>query len=302
MQLQITHSTRYDYAAPVGLAQHMAYLCPRETPCQHLLSHQLEITPAPAQHYQVPDVYGNTRQYFDVHTAHKRLSVDAHSLVQTWALAPPPSTISWEQARARFDYRATSSFDAACEFSFVSAHVPRDPAFASYAAPSFQPGRALLELGVELMQRIHQDCRYQSYSTDISTPAAQALAARRGVCQDFAHILLGCLRAYGLAARYVSGYLLTQPLPGQPRLRGSDASHAWVALYLPDLPAENAWCDLDPTNNRWGWGAPGPDYVTLAYGRDYADVSPLRGVIQGGGGGHTLHVGVGVESHPNTPV
>ena len=146
---------------------------------------------------------------------------------------------------------------------------------------------------MSLMERIHSDFTYESQSTQINTPALQALEQRKGVCQDFAHIMLACLRSMGLPARYVSGYLLTQPPPGQVKLVGSDASHAWVSVYVGDLPEGQRWVDLDPTNNRWGWYAPGVDYVTVATGRDFGDVSPLRGVIHGGAS-HTLRVGVTV--------
>ena len=148
------------------------------------------------------------------------------------------------------------------------------------------------------MQRIHTDFIYESQSTHINTPALEALAQRKGVCQDFAHIMIACLRSMGLAARYVSGYLLTEAAPGSVKLRGSDASHAWVAVYAPDLPAGQRWCDFDPTNDRAGWHSPGEDYVTLATGRDFSDVSPLRGVIHGGAS-HTLTVGVTVEPVPD---
>jgi transglutaminase-like putative cysteine protease len=152
----------------------------------------------------------------------------------------------------------------------------------------------VLAAAKDLMQRIHADFTYESQSTQVNTPALTALTQRKGVCQDFAHIMIACLRAMGVAARYVSGYLLTQPSPGTIKLRGSDASHAWVAVYVPDLPLGERWCDLDPTNDRAGWHSPGEDYVTLAVGRDFADVSPIRGVIYGGAS-HTLSVGVTVE-------
>jgi transglutaminase-like putative cysteine protease len=138
------------------------------------------------------------------------------------------------------------------------------------------------------------DFAYESQSTEVNTPALVALTQRKGVCQDFAHILIACLRSLGLAARYVSGYLLTLPAPGTVKLKGSDASHAWGAVYVPDLPPGQRWVDLDPTNDRAGWLSPGEDYVTLAIGRDFSDVSPLRGVIHGGAS-HTLKVGVTVE-------
>jgi len=169
-------------------------------------------------------------------------------------------------------------------------------AFRTYALSSFMPGRPLMQAAQELTARMHRDFRYQTASTDINTPALEALQEKRGVCQDFAHILVSCFRSLGLPARYVSGYLLTQPPPGQPRLVGSDASHAWASVYLPELAnhPSQGWLDLDPTNNRCGLASPGEDYVRLAVGRDFADVSPLRGVLQGGGT-HTLEVAVTVS-------
>lgn len=297
MQLQITHSTRYDYVPAVEAAQHIAYLQPLNTAAQHLLAHSLLIEPTPAQHLAVQDVYGNTRTYFALQAPHTRLTVVAHSVVRTRTPPPPVSQLTWEAARERLRYGAHTPFDAAAEFVFASPHVPHHADFAAYAQPSFAAGTPLLLAARDLMQRIHRDFTYASQSTEISTPAREALNQRQGVCQDFAHILIACLRAMGLPARYVSGYLLTQAPPGQLRLVGSDASHAWAAVYLPDLPdtpGGTRWYDLDPTNNREGWGSPGEDYVTLAVGRDYADVSPLRGVIHGGTH-HTLTVGVTVE-------
>jgi transglutaminase-like putative cysteine protease len=172
--------------------------------------------------------------------------------------------------------------------------VPRQAEFAAYARPIFTPGRNLLEAAINLMHHMFIDFTYESQSTEVNTPALEALVQRKGVCQDFAHIMIACLRSLGLAARYVSGYLLTQPAPGTVKLRGSDASHAWCSVYVPDLPVSNRWVDLDPTNDRAGWHSPGEDYVTLAVGRDFSDVSPLRGVIHGGAS-HRLKVGVTVE-------
>jgi transglutaminase-like putative cysteine protease len=219
----------------------------------------------------------------------------ACSVVTTQERPLPVSSVSWEQTRERFRYRSDGRFDAAAEFTFASPFVPRHPEFAAYARPSFTAGAGVLAASKNLMQRVHADFVYESQSTQINTPALEALAQRKGVCQDFAHIMLACLRAMGLAARYVSGYLLTEAAPGTVKLRGSDASHAWIAVYVPDLPPGDRWCDLDPTNNRAGWNSPGEDYVTLAIGRDFSDVSPIRGVIHGGAS-HTLTVGVTVET------
>jgi transglutaminase-like putative cysteine protease len=300
MQLQITHETRYDYLPAVETAQHVAYLQPLHTRCQRLLSHELHISPTPAQRRLSQDVFGNTRCFFSLQSPHTVLDVVARSVVSTLERGLPLSSVSWEQCRELFRYRLGGRFDPATEFVFASPFVPRHSEFTAYARPSFGPGVGVLAAARDLMQRIHADFIYQSQSTQVNTPALQALAQRKGVCQDFAHIMLACLRAMGIPARYVSGYLLTQPAPGTVRLRGSDASHAWVAVYVPDLPPQDRWCDLDPTNNRCGWHSPGEDYVTLAIGRDFSDVSPMRGVIHGGAS-HLLTVGVTVEPATTMP-
>lgn len=294
MLLQVTHETRYRYQPAVEVAQHMAYLRPLTHVGQRLLSHTLTVSPQPAQQRDIADVYGNVRSFFSLQVPHQELVVVARSLVATQSIDPPCSRLAWEQERERFRYRVGGPFDAAAEFIFASPFVPHHASFASYAEPSFSPGASVLEVALHLMQRIHADFTYESQSTQINTPALQALEQRKGVCQDFAHIMLACLRTMGLPARYVSGYLLTQAPPGSIKLVGSDASHAWVSVYVAGLPEGARWCDFDPTNNRWGWHAPGADYVTVATGRDFGDVSPLRGVITGGAN-HTLQVGVTVE-------
>jgi transglutaminase-like putative cysteine protease len=295
MLLQVTHQTHYHYLPAVETAQHMAYLQPGGHASQSTLSHTLSITPMPAQRRSMPDVYGNERCFFSLQVPHDDLTVVAHSLVSTRAHSIPKSDLRWEQERERFRYQAGSQFDAASEFVFASPFVPRHAEFAAYARPSFLSETSVLEAAFDLMQRIYSDFTYESQSTQINTPALEALAQRKGVCQDFAHIMLACLRAMGLPARYVSGYLLTEPSPGTVKLVGSDATHAWVSVYIADLPEGARWCDFDPTNNRWGWHAPGEDYVTVATGRDFGDVSPLRGVIHGGAS-HVLTVGVTVQA------
>ncbi|MGA0569199.1 transglutaminase family protein [Variovorax sp. VNK109] len=290
MLLNITHETRYEYSPPVETAQHMAHLRPLNLPWQRVMAHALEISPTPAQQSETSDVYGNTRAFFSLQGVHEELVVVARSTVVTTDPPQPRGSLPWEQVRERFRYHAGGDYDAAAEFVFASPYVPRHENFASYARPSFTAGTPVLMAARDLMDRIHTDFTYETDSTEVNTPALEALAQRKGVCQDFAHIMVASLRAMGLAARYVSGYLLTEPPPGQPRLVGSDASHAWVSVYVPDELGRGTWCDLDPTNNR----APGEDYVTLAIGRDYSDVSPMRGVIHGGAN-HTLHVGVTVE-------
>ncbi len=293
MQLHITHETRYDYVPAVETAQHMAYLQPLDTRHQQCIRHTLQITPTPTQISQTVDVFGNTRCYFSLQTPHTALTVVAQSELTTSSRPLPTSNMGWEQVRERFRYQADARFDHAAEFVFASSYAPRHPEFVAYARPSFAPGTSVLAAAQNLMQRIHTDFVYESLSTEVNTPALQALAQRKGVCQDFAHIMIACLRAMGIPARYVSGYLLTHAAPGTVKLVGSDASHAWVAVYVPDFPEGERWCDLDPTNNRCGWHSPGEDYVTLAIGRDFSDVSPMRGVIHGGAS-HTLTVAVTV--------
>ncbi|MBK9443486.1 MAG: transglutaminase family protein [Comamonadaceae bacterium] len=300
MKLSITHETVYDYSPAVETAQHMVYLTPVHSAGQQLLSHRLTVTPVPAQVRSMLDVYGNTRSFFSLQVAHRHLRVTGNSEVLTLTSTLPESTLGWENARESFRFRAGAVFDAANEFVFASPMVPRQNEFAHYARPSFLPSMALLDSAMDLMHRIHADFVYESQSTEVNTPALQALMQRKGVCQDFAHIFVACLRSLGLAARYVSGYLLTEPAPGTVKLKGSDASHAWASVYVPDLPVGQRWVHLDPTNDRAGWHCPGEDYVLLAVGRDFSDVSPMRGVIHGGAS-HILTVGVTVEPVPMSP-
>ena len=297
MLLQVTHQTHYHYLPAVETAQHMGYLQPLDHAGQTVLSHRLSVDPLPSQQRSTPDVYGNMRCFFSLQVPHDDLTVVAHSLISTRGHLRPTSAQVWEHAVERFRYRAGGQFDAAAEFAFASPFVPRHAEFSAYGRPSFMAGASVLEVAFDLMQRIYRDFTFESQSTQINTPALAALAQRKGVCQDFAHIMLACLRAMGLPARYVSGYLLTEPAPGTEKLVGSDATHAWVSVYVADLPQGARWCDFDPTNNRWGWHAPGEDYVTVAVGRDFGDVSPLRGVIHGGAS-HVLTVGVTVLALP----
>jgi transglutaminase-like putative cysteine protease len=289
MLLHVLHETAYDYVPPVRTAQHMAHLKPANTGRQRLLSHRLTVDPEPAQQTEAVDVYGNTRSFFSLQFSHDTLRVLAESLVETAAGELPAQSPPWQEVTERMRYHRGAQYDPASEFIFASPYVPRDDAFVAYALPSFPEGRPVVEAARELMQRIHADFEYETTATDVNTPALEALALRKGVCQDLAHVMLGCLRSLGLPARYVSGYLLTEPPAGQPRRGGTDASHAWVSLYLPAREGPGSWVDFDPTNDR----SAGEDYVTLAIGRDYSDVSPMRGVIHGGAS-HSLRVAVTV--------
>ena len=296
MRLNVQHDTVYDYRPAVETAQHTAHLQPRETALQRVLSFELQVSPEPEGLRHGLDAFGNPQAWWTLVQPHTQLRVVAHSQVETARPMDLQGTQPWEGVREHFRYRSGQPGDAQACFVFGSHHAPLHEQFAAYARSGFTPNRPLQEAAIELMRQIHKDFTYASQSTDVHTPALQALKTRRGVCQDFAHILIACLRTLGLAARYVSGYLLTQPPEGQPRLVGADASHAWASVYLPELAGSacGGWLDLDPTNDRWGFGAPGEDYVVVAWGRDFADVSPLRGVLQGGTS-HTLKVGVSVE-------
>ena len=299
MLLRVVHETRYRYHPVVDTAHHVVHLKPASQGGQALRHYVLQIEPPPAMLREAFDVYGNTRTSFSFQSAHDRLTVVAESIVCTTAdpqardtALAPYLTVPWEQVRERFRYRAGAAYDSASEFLFASPYVPRDDAFTEFARTIFTPGRPLLDAAEALMAHIHTRMTFESESTEVSTPALDALRQGKGVCQDFAHIMVACCRALGLPARYVSGYMLTTPPPGQPRLIGSDASHAWASVYFPGQDAQRGrWLDFDPTNNR----APGEDYVTLATGRDFLDVSPMRGVIRGGSR-HTLRVAVTVAT------
>jgi transglutaminase-like putative cysteine protease len=289
MRLHVLHETAYDYAPAVKTAQHMVHLKPLSTGGQRLLAHSLHVTPQPAQVRESIDAFGNCRTFFSLQGSHTTLSVVAHSEVETSSSALPDASPPWEEVRERMRYHRGAAYDPAAEFGFASPYVPRHEDFVTYATPSFSKGAPVLDAARDLMHRIHADFEYETTATDAGTPALQSLALRKGVCQDFAHVMLGCLRSMGVPARYVSGYLLTEPADGEPRLVGSDASHAWVAVFVPGPDGAGVWAELDPTNDR----APGEDYVRLAIGRDYSDVSPMRGVIHGGAN-HKLHVAVTV--------
>ena len=306
MLLTVQHDTVYDYEYPVETAHHTAHQQPRPTACQSIEAFALDVHPTAAHLRQALDAFGNHQAWWSYAQAHTQLRVCAHSRISTRAPLDLSSGQSWEAVREHFLYRSGHGADAQSHLAFASHHAPVHAEFSAYARKCFTPERSLQEAAVALTRQIHRDFKYASQSTDIHTPALTALQTRKGVCQDFAHVLIACLRSLGLAARYVSGYLLTRPPEGQPRLVGADASHAWASVYVPELASSpcGGWLDLDPTNDRWGFGTPGEDFVTVAWGRDFADVSPLRGVLQGGQS-HTLKVAVSVtpldEPEDETP-
>lgn len=290
MLLHVEHLTHYDYRPAASEARHLLRLQPRND-AQRLLQHALQIQPSPPalDHWQ--DSFGNDTHFFSLTAPHGFLSVRSISRVQTRPAEVPDSTMPWEAVRAGLRYARLQPPAAASEFVAPSELVAPHAEFLDYTRPSLAPGRTLVDAAFDLMHRVHADFRYAPDATQVNTPVIDALRMRRGVCQDFAHVMVACLRACGLAARYVSGYMLTEPPAGQPRLIGADASHAWCAVWVPRAAddTDGFWLELDPTNDRM----PGEDYVRLAIGRDYADVAPMRGVIQAAAS-HTLRVEVTV--------
>ena len=302
--LSVVHETRYDYAPPVELGHHLGWLLPRSTPRQQVRGWQLHISPAPDEWLQagvgesgpVPpgqlheDVFGNRWLAFSHSRRHEQLRVTSRFEAGVgWVpgLSPQLSP-AWSQVAEGLRYHAGATRSEAVEFSLASPCVPLSPALAAFGREAFNtPDVPLLAGAQRLMKLVHQRISYVPGSTTVYTRAPEALAGGQGVCQDLAHVMMGALRALGLSARYVSGYLLTLPPPGMPKLVGADASHAWVEVWCP----LHGWVALDPTNDL----VVGPDHVTLAWGRDYADVAPLRGMINGGARAEPL-VSVNVEA------
>ncbi len=287
MLYRIRHATVYEYREPVPLGYNLLHLEPRPHPRQTVREWVLECDPPPAQSVRQVDYFGNPAQFWAVQRPHRRLAVTACGRVDVAPAPPidPGQSPPWQGVPEGLRGLETAEAREAYSFVFDSAYVPADAALADYAAPSFAPGRPLLQAVLDLTARIHRDFRYDPRATTLATPVREVLTRRAGVCQDFAHLEIGCLRAMGLPARYVSGYLVTRPPPGRPRLVGADASHAWVSVYCP----VHGWVDVDPTNNQLA----SERHITLAWGRDYDDVSPVRGILLGGGES-TLTVSVDV--------
>lgn len=287
----ITHRTSYIYSAAVALCHNEARLLPRDTPWQICEDCQLEIIPRPAVQKERRDLFGNRVVYFAVQDIHSRLDVKAISEVITQprpfneASPSPP----WDEVAQILRYPSDPETIDCRQLALASPFVHLGADLREYAHGSFAPGRPLLEAVADLNQRIHSEFTYDPNYTTVATPLHEVLGSRRGVCQDYAHLAIGCLRSLGLAARYISGYLETLPPPGQPRLIGADASHAWLAVYVPGT----GWAEFDPTNDCM----PGEKHIILAWGRDYGDVAPLKGVMSGGGS-HKLEVSVDVAPQP----
>ncbi|MCV7213808.1 transglutaminase family protein [Mycobacterium crocinum] len=287
---KITHRTEYGYSDVVTSSYGRGHLTPRDTAGQRCLAYELEIDPIPADRSTSLDVYGNISSYFHVTEHHRALTVTSRSVVEVdpppaerygaaWALSP------WEAVRPVGHNGALAS-----EFSLDLRPPEITDAVREYAAPSFEPGRPLVEVLRDLNSRIFSDFTYKSGSTTVSTQVSQVLLAREGVCQDFARLAIACLRANGLAASYVSGYLATDPPPGKERMHGVDATHAWAAVWTP----QNDWLGLDPTNDQ----LVDERYITVGWGRDYADIPPLRGIIYTDSEHSVIDVSVDVAPYP----
>jgi len=283
---RVTHRTTFGYSGPVEQSYNEAHLRPRATNNQRCDSHTLEIEPAPSSCSEYVDAFGNAVTVFVVAGGFDRLSVTATSDVTVTAAAPSSPSLPWESAQWLLDIDRQAGSREARLFRAPSRLVPASPLLAEYAEPSFAVGRPVVDAVVDLAGRIHRDFVYEPGFTSVTTPVLEVLDYRRGVCQDFAHLAVGCVRSMGLAARYVSGYIETLAPEGQERLLGADASHAWFSVYVPGW----GWVDIDPTNDQ----LVSESYVTTAWGRDYWDVSPLRGSVEGGGSSHTLDVAVDV--------
>jgi transglutaminase-like putative cysteine protease len=284
---RVRHTTRYAYEAPVVHAHHFCHLRPRQFDWQGVAKHELEVQPLASMMRRSTDYFGNQVHLVELLTEHAELDVTSTSVVEVAPRPEPPAAggIAWDETAERL--RSAGALVSALEYCFDSPLVRAHPLLASYAQPVFSPGRPLVAAILEFCRKIFEEFKYETTATDVTTPLAQVLRERRGVCQDFAHLAVGCLRSLGLAARYVSGYLETKPPPGKPRLVGADASHAWASAYVPGF----GWLDFDPTNGTLAGGG----HVTVAWGRDFSDVSPLKGVVLGGGG-HRVTVSVDVEA------
>jgi len=289
MIYKIVHRTTYKYKYPVSVGNHVACLKPRSIQRHTLKQSDLTIKPAPASITERVDYFGNHLCYFTVEEPHDELIVEARSevVMEDGTASSPKQSPTWEEVAAALPRDQFPEVLEAYQFRFESPRIRLKPEFAAYALQSFTPSRPIHEALLDLTARMHADFRFDSKVTTVRTPVEEVLQKRRGVCQDFAHVQIACLRSINLAARYVSGYLRTSPPLGQPRLVGADASHAWVSCYCPG----SGWLDVDPTNNV----VPSDGHVTLAWGRDFGDVSPLHGLILGGGV-HTLKVAVDLEA------
>jgi transglutaminase-like putative cysteine protease len=286
MEYSVRHRTTYRYMQEVSHSRHLVHLAPRDTATQAVKEFRLQVTPATALRTSRMDYFGNPTEWLALYEPHMVINISAESRIS--ATAPikhnPNDSDAWEEVRARLETIAPETHEIV-QYLFDSPLTVFTADLPGYAADSFTPGRPVLAAALDLMSRIHEDFRYDTTVTDASTPVDRVFKMRAGVCQDLAHIGIAAMRSLGLPARYISGYLLTRPPPGQERLIGADASHAWFSVWAPPF----GWIDLDPTNNL----IPGEGHITVGWGRDYSDVAPINGIVTGGGD-HLIEVGVDV--------
>ena len=295
MKYRITHQTIYTYENTVTSCHSEAHLIPRNSTHQRCLTYQLTIDPLPNSRSEREDYFGNNAVYYAIDVPHDRLVVTATSEVALEnhdKQLPLGTGVPWQESVRRLHEELTADNLDACQYLLDSPMATRTAEIKHYAAPVFQAQRPVADVVLDLMACIHRDFTYDPGFTTIATPLTEVLNHRRGVCQDFAHLAIACLRSHGLPARYVSGYIETHAPPGQDKLRGADASHAWFAVYDPNT----GWLDYDPTNNQ----IPIDRHITTAWGRDYSDVTPLKGVIYGGGAQHHAEVAVDVVALPDS--
>lgn len=286
---RVLHRTVYQYESQVAASHHSAMLKPRDTPYQECVDFRLLVRPGPSTMRQRVDPFGNHIAQFSLQAPHSRLEVLASSsvVVRPRLVPPEEATPPWEQVAASARIPSGPEALDAAQFAYASPHVHLWRELEAFAKVSATPGRPWLEAVADLNGRVHRHVAFSPGETQVGTPVEQVFERRKGVCQDLAHLMLSCLRCLGLPARYMSGYIRTRPPEGKPRLVGVDASHAWVAAYCPG----HGWIELDPTNNL----LPERDHITISHGRDFSDVSPLFGVLIGGGE-HSVSVGVNVDS------
>lgn len=287
MKYSVRHQTTYRYTEPVSISYNRVHSRPCPVVWQSFSKAKLTIDPVPGFLNPQQDFFSNPVTFFTVQEPHRRLNVTVEFEAEVVTRPQLGHSAGWQETANRLALPDESEAILASQFRFDSTWVGRSDELRDFACPSFGPRASVLDGALDLCARIYREFKFDPTATTVATPLEEVLANRRGVCQDFAHLALGALRSLGLAARYVSGYILTLPPPGKPRLQGADASHAWISVWCPPL----GWVDLDPTNNL----RVSDQHVTLAWGRDYHDVCPLRGVVLGGG---TQTVSVGVDVIP----
>ncbi|MBK8506655.1 MAG: transglutaminase family protein [Saprospiraceae bacterium] len=289
MIYQIEHTTIYQYQDRATTCHNIVYQKPLSNSFQKLLSHEYRIVPQPELLEERVDFFGNSYAYFSMETPHSELKVSSLSEVEIldvpWKTIEPAMTPPWEAVVKIL--QSTETLNDVRQFYLDSVLVYQIAGLKEYILKSFFPGRPIIEAMLEFNTRIYRDFEYKAGYTDISTPLESLLAEKKGVCQDFAHFTLACLRSIGLAGKYVSGYIETIPPPGKKKLKGADASHAWIAIYVPDI----GWIEFDPTNNIMV----NNQHIRVAFGRDFKDVVPLKGIVYSSGG-HKLKVSVDVKS------